>query len=100
RTPVEPVRDPTALRQDERSVIPAYAGHGNDRHARTDRLAYEPVTSAENSLIASAPVAHRVNVTSRPDDHVAPGAERRRDALAGGGNHAGLGERIGHGIHL
>src|SRR6478752_4727165 len=72
----------------------ANAGHRNDRDARTDRLAHEPLSPAEDSLIALAPVAHRVDVPSRPDDHVAPGAERRGDARAGSWNHADLAEVI------
>jgi hypothetical protein len=49
---------------------------------------------AEDSLIAPAPVAHRVDLASRPDDHVAPGAERSADALAGGWDHADLAEVV------
>src|SRR5690349_13705793 len=74
--------------------MPADAGHGSDRHARADRLAYEAVASPENSLIASAPVAHRVNLPSGPDDHVTPGVERRGDTLSRGGDHAGLAKVI------
>src|SRR6188472_4801263 len=72
----------------------ADAGDGNDRHARADRLAYEALAPAEDSLIAPAPVAHRVDLASRPDDHVAPGGQRCADALAGGRDHATVAEVV------
>ena len=39
-----------ALREDEYGVMSADAGHGNDRHARADRLAYEAHPPAEDWL--------------------------------------------------
>src|SRR6188472_2775533 len=74
--------------------MPADRGDGNDRDAAADRLAHEPLAPAKDSLIAPAPIAHRVNVAPRPDDHVAPSAERRGDASAGGWDHADLAEVV------
>jgi len=74
--------------------VPADAGDGHDRHGRADRLGYEAHPPAEDSLIAPAPVAHRVDVAARPHDHVEPGAERRADALTGGWDHAALAEVV------
>src|ERR1700733_5721285 len=69
-------------------------GHRHDRDARADRLAYEALAATEDSPIAFAPVAHRVDVSPRPDDHVAPGAECCGHAGARGWNHADLAEIV------
>src|ERR1700733_671866 len=72
----------------------ADTGNGHDRDARADRLAYEALAAAEDSLIALAPVAHSVDVSPRPDDHIAPGAECCGDAGAGCWNNSDLAEVI------
>src|SRR5580700_10089172 len=72
----------------------ADAGNGHDRDARADRLAYEALAAAEDSPISLAPVAHRVDVSARPDDHITPRAECCGDAGAGGRNHADLAEVV------
>ena len=54
----------------------------------------KPLRPAKHRLIAPAPVAHSVDVTPRPDDHVAPGAERGSDALARSWDHPDLAEVV------